>query len=87
MNTRLRVIYNDANGTPGVAESGRLWGGQTKSVKLPIGATNIYIIVEKDLFFENWRIAYNSTLTNENHCLRITGATFKSKVHSCKQKH
>jgi hypothetical protein len=84
MNTRLRVLYTDANGTPAIAETGRLWGGQTKSVKLPLGAKNINIIVEKDMFFETWRVAYKGTLTNGNECLRIIGVTLISRIHSCK---
>ncbi|CAF1252847.1 unnamed protein product [Adineta steineri] len=84
MNTRLRVLYTDANGTPAIAETGRLWTGQTKSVKLPVGSKNINIIVEKDLFFETWRVAYKGTLTNENQCVRIVGVTLFSKIHPCK---
>ncbi|CAF5184272.1 unnamed protein product, partial [Rotaria magnacalcarata] len=81
MNTRLRVLYTDAQGTPAIAETGRLWVGQTKSVKLPVDAKNINIIVEKDLFFENWHVAYKGTLTNENECIRIVGVTLFSKIH------
>ncbi|CAM4749374.1 unnamed protein product [Rotaria magnacalcarata] len=84
MNTRLRVLYTDAQGTPAIAETGRLWVGQTKSVKLPVDAKNINIIVEKDLFFENWHVAYKGTLTNENECIRIVGVTLFSKIHPCK---
>lgn len=84
MNTRLRVLYTDANGNPGLAESGRLWGGQTKSVRLPAGAQHVKIIVEKDLFFETWRVAYEETLTKTNHCIRIVGVTLISRIHSCK---
>lgn len=84
MNTRLRVLYTDADGNPGIVETGRLWGGQTKSLKVPAGAKNINVIVEKDLFLETWRIAYKGTLTNENQCIRITGVTLFSKIHSCK---
>jgi len=84
MNTRLRVIYTDANGKPAMVETGRLWAGQTKSVKLPLGAQNINVIVEKDLFFESWRLAYKGTLTDEKQCIRITGVTLFSKIHSCK---
>jgi hypothetical protein len=83
MNTRLRVLYTDANGNPSMAETGRLWAGQTKSVKLPFGAKNINVFVEKDLFFEHWRVAYKGTLTNENQCIRIIGVTLFSKIHSC----
>ncbi|CAF1547234.1 unnamed protein product [Rotaria sordida] len=84
MNTRLRVLYTDANGIPGLAETGRLWGGQTKSVILPDDAKNINIIIEKDIFFENWRVAYKGTLTNGNQCIRIVGVTLFSKIHPCK---
>ncbi len=84
MNTRLRVLYTDANGSPSIIETGRLWAGQTKSVTLPFGAKNIKIIVEKDIFFENWRVAYEGALTNENECIRIVGVTLFSKIHSCK---
>lgn len=83
MNTRLRVIYIDAKGNPGIAETGRLWAGQTKSVKVPTDATRIKIIIEKDLFFETWRVAYEGTLTTSNQCIRIVGVTFSSKIHSC----
>jgi hypothetical protein len=84
MNTRLRVLYTDANGNPGIAETGRLWVGQTKSVKLPAGAKNINILVEKDIFFENWHEAYKGTLTTDNQCIRIVGVTLISKIHPCK---
>ncbi|CAF1160345.1 unnamed protein product [Adineta ricciae] len=84
MNTRLRVLYTDKDGKPAIAETGRLWSGQTKSVQLPAGATNINIIVEKDLFFETWREAYKGTLTNGNQCIRIVGVTLFSKIHPCK---
>jgi hypothetical protein len=84
MNTRLRVLYTDTNGIPSIVESGRLWGGQTKSVTLPSNAQNIKIIVEKDIFFEHWRVAYEGTLTNGDQCLRIVGVTLISKIHSCK---
>lgn len=84
MNTRLRVLYTDANGSPSIAETGRLWAGQTKSVTLPAGSKNIKIIVEKDIFFESWRVAYEGTLTNGNECIRIVGVTLFSKIHSCK---
>ncbi|CAF4840471.1 unnamed protein product [Rotaria sp. Silwood1] len=84
MNTRLRVLYSDANGNPAIAETGRLWGGQTKSVTLPADAKNINIIVEKDIFFENWRVVYKGTLTDRNQCIRIVGVTLFSKVHPCK---
>jgi hypothetical protein len=84
MNTRLRVLYVDANGTPAIAETGRLWGGQTKSVTLPSGAQSINIIVEKDLFFENWHVAYKGTLTTENQCIRIVGVTLISRIQPCK---
>lgn len=84
MNTRLRVLYTDKDGRPAIAETGRLWASQTKSVHLPAGATNINIIVEKDLFFETWREAYRGTLTNGNQCLRIVGVTLISKIHPCK---
>lgn len=84
MNTRLRVLYIDGDGNPGIAETGRLWLGQTKSVKLPPNAKSIYIIVEKDLFFENWHTAYKGALTNGNECIRIVGVTLFSKIHPCK---
>ncbi|CAF0970711.1 unnamed protein product [Adineta ricciae] len=84
MNTRLRVLYTDKDGRPAIAETGRLWAGQTKSVQLPAGATNINIIVEKDIFFETWRQAYKGTLTNGNQCIRIVGVTLFSKIHPCK---
>jgi len=83
MNTRLRVLYTDANGSPSIAETGRLWAGQTKSVTLPSDAKKIKIIVEKDIFFENWRVAYQGTLTNGNQCIRIVGVTLISRIHSC----
>ncbi|UJR14112.1 hypothetical protein I4U23_001108 [Adineta vaga] len=84
MNTRLRVLYTDKDGRPAIAETGRLWTGQTKSVQLLVGATNINVIVEKDLFFETWREAYKGTLTNSNQCIRIVGVTLFSKIHPCK---
>jgi hypothetical protein len=84
MNTRLRVLYTDENGNPSIAETGRLWAGQKKSVQLPLNAKNINIIVEKDIFFENWRVAYKGTLTTNNQCIRIVGVTLFSKIHPCK---
>lgn len=84
MNTRLRVLYTDASGNPLIAETGRLVAGQTKSVTLPTGAQHIKVVVEKDLFLEHWRVAYNGTLTNGNQCIRIVGVTLFSKIHPCK---
>lgn len=84
MNTRLRVLYTDAKGNPAIAETGRLWSGQTKSVKIPAGAQHITIIVEKDIFFESWRVAYKGSLSNSNQCIRIVGVTLISKIHPCK---
>ena len=84
MNTRLRVLYTDENCSPFLAESGLLWFLQSKSVTLPTNARNVKIIVEKDLFAENWRVAYNGTLSDVNKCIRITGTTFSSTVKPCK---
>lgn len=84
MNTRLRVLYTDSNGNPAIAETGRLWAGQTKSIKLPAGAQHITVIVEKDIFMESWRVAYRGSLTNTNQCIRIVGVTLISKIHPCK---
>lgn len=84
MNTRLRVLYTDDKCSPFLAESGLLWVLQTKSVTLPSNARNVKIIVEKDLFAENWRVAYNGTLSDVNKCIRITGVTFSSKIQPCK---
>ena len=84
MNTRLRVLYTDSNGNPAIAETGRLWAGQTKSITLPADAEHITIVVEKDIFFESWRVAYKGPLTNGNQCIRIVGVTFISKIHPCK---
>jgi hypothetical protein len=86
MNTRLRVLYTDANNSPFIAETGTLWALQTKSVTLPASAKNIKIIVEKDLFSGNWRVAYNGTLpaNASSQCLRITGVTVSSRIKSCK---
>lgn len=84
MNTRLRVLYTDENSVPFLAESGLLWVGQTKSVTLPIGAKNIKIIVQKDLFAENWRVAYSGTLDGVSKCIRITGVTLHSTIKPCK---
>lgn len=86
MNTRLRVLYTDDKCEPFLAESGLLMTLQTKSVRLPINAQHVKIIVEKDLFAEKWRVAYNGTLNNLSECIRITGATFSSKIEPCKQK-
>ena len=84
MNTRLRVLYTDENCSPFLAETGSLWAFQTKSVTLPTNAKNIKIIVQKDLFAETWRVAYNGTLSEVNKCIRITGVTFSSKIKPCK---
>ncbi len=84
MNTRLRVLYTDDKCEPFLAESGLLMTLQTKSVRLPINAQHVKIIVEKDLFAEKWRVAYNGTLNNLSECIRITGATFSSKIEPCK---
>ena len=83
MNTRLRVLFTDANGNPSILESGRLLLGQTKSVHLPANVQHVRILIEKDIFFEHWRVAYNGTLTSGNQCLRIVGVTFHSKIRSC----
>ena len=84
MNTRLRVLYSDAACNPFLLETGRLFVGQSKSVTVPADAKNIKIIVEKDLIFETWRVAYTGTLSNGNQCIRIVGVTFSSKIHPCK---
>ena len=81
MNTRLRVLYTDANGNPGIGETGRVWGWQTKSVRLPAGAQHVRVIVEKDIFFESWRVVYDKPLEKPNQCIRITGVTFRSRIH------
>lgn len=83
MNTRLRVLFTDSTGNPSILETGRVLLGQSKSVTLPTNAQHVRIIVEKDMFFEHWRLAYNGTLSNGNQCLRITGVTFRSKIHPC----
>ncbi len=83
MNTRLRVLYTDANCNPFIAETGRIMILQTKSVILPSYAQNVKIIAEKDLFAENWRVAYNGSLVGVSQCIRITGVTFRSKIKPC----
>ena len=84
MNTRLRVLYTDANCSPFIAETGRIMITQTKSVTLPSFAKNIKIIAEKDMFAENWRTVYSGSLTDASQCIRITGVTFKSTIKPCK---
>lgn len=84
MNTRLRVLYTDANGNPVIAESGRLMAGQQKTITVPANAHHVKIFVEKDLFFEHWRVAYEGTMTDGNQCIRIVGVTFFSRIHQCK---
>jgi len=84
MNTRLRVLYTDNKCSPYLAESGLLMTSQTKSVTLPSNAQNIKIIVEKDVFAENWRVAYTGTVTGATTCIRIIGSTFASKIKPCK---
>lgn len=83
MNIRMRVLYVDTNGKPALGETGRLMAGQTRSVTLPIDSKQIQIIVEKDIFFENWRIIYQGTVKNSTECIRVTGVTFASRVHHC----
>jgi hypothetical protein len=83
MNTRLRVLYTDENFLPSVAATGRLSVGQTKSVTLPVSAKNIKIIVQKDLFSENWHVAYSGTLDEPSKCIRITGRTLFSTIKQC----
>ncbi len=84
MNTRLRVLYTDENCTPFLAESGLLMTSQTKSVTLPNNAQHIKILVEKDMFAEHWRLAYNGTVTGASKCIRITGVTVSSPIKPCK---
>jgi hypothetical protein len=84
VNTRLRVLYIDASNNPFLAETGRLFAGQTKSVVLPFDAEHVRIVVEKDIFFETWRVVYNGTLDVGDRCLRIVGITLYTKIHACK---